>query len=198
MQCDHVAENCITINKNFRSSNSKLLDRAGSLLHATSSVGRKNNSRSNLNQDNEDAAAAALEAQALVAREVDRKVEQIFSQADANNDGSISQAEFLWAMTGLDFHLLQRLPSGGGYSAEESYLYSSQSPVDGGGAAGTGVGAGGMMGDQDSVGEWDHLGAEDEYEFNSGGIHDLNGDGTIITTCTLTYTHLHIIYEMIC
>jgi hypothetical protein len=37
---------------------------------------------------------------------VDAKVEEIFRVADNDNDGNISHAEFLWAMTGLDFHTL--------------------------------------------------------------------------------------------
>lgn len=60
--------------------------------------------------------------------EVDAKVDRIFAEADVNNDGAISHAEFLWVMTGLDFHLLEKLgvPVEGGYSAKETFLYNSK------------------------------------------------------------------------
>eukprot|EP01032_Pedospumella_encystans_P018673 gene18673-21248_t len=69
--------------------------------------------------------SAALDA------EVDEKVNKIFSEADVNNDGAISHSEFLWVMTGLDFHLLDRhgVPVSlheGGFSAKDSYLYNSK------------------------------------------------------------------------
>ena len=60
--------------------------------------------------------------------EVDARVEKIFGQADVNNDGAISHAEFLWVMTGLDFHLLHRLSTSatGGFSAQESFIHNSK------------------------------------------------------------------------
>jgi hypothetical protein len=40
----------------------------------------------------------------LIAAEVEQKVNAIFDEVDINHDGVISHAEFLWAMTGLEFH----------------------------------------------------------------------------------------------
>ena len=58
-------------------------------------------------------------------RIVDEKVEIIFGHGDMNNDGVISHAEFLWAMTGLDFHMLDSAPATG-LSARESFYYSAR------------------------------------------------------------------------
>lgn len=69
----------------------------------------------------------SLQADALIA-EVDAKVDRIFAEADVNNDGAISHAEFLWVMTGLDFHLLEKLgvPVEGGFSARDTFLYNTK------------------------------------------------------------------------
>lgn len=60
--------------------------------------------------------------------EVTAKVERIFAEADVNNDGAISHAEFLWVMTGLDFHLLERvgMPSEIGVSAKDTFMYNTK------------------------------------------------------------------------
>lgn len=42
-----------------------------------------------------------------IAEEVERRVNAIFDEVDINNDGFISHAEFLWAMTGLETHLTE-------------------------------------------------------------------------------------------
>jgi hypothetical protein len=64
----------------------------------------------------------------LLAAEVDAKVNRIFSEADVNNDGAISHAEFLWVMTGLDFHKLERVgvPEGANVSAKETFIYNTK------------------------------------------------------------------------
>lgn len=73
-------------------------------------------------------AVSSLSYAETLAAEVDSKVDRIFAEADVNNDGAISHAEFLWVMTGLDFHLLEKLgvPAEGGYSAKETFLYNSK------------------------------------------------------------------------
>ena len=73
-------------------------------------------------------AISSLTSAETIAAEVDVKVNKIFAEADVNNDGAISHAEFLWVMTGLDFHLLEKLgvPVEGGYSAKETFLYNSK------------------------------------------------------------------------
>eukprot|EP00600_Ochromonadales_sp_CCMP1393_P002181 CAMPEP_0174990998 /NCGR_PEP_ID=MMETSP0004_2-20121128/21629_1 /TAXON_ID=420556 /ORGANISM="Ochromonas sp., Strain CCMP1393" /LENGTH=701 /DNA_ID=CAMNT_0016244661 /DNA_START=79 /DNA_END=2184 /DNA_ORIENTATION=+ len=53
---------------------------------------------------------AVFAAKVALSEEVDKKVAEIFEAADANGDGRISHAEFLWAMTGLDFTLLDQIP----------------------------------------------------------------------------------------
>lgn len=69
----------------------------------------------------------ALDIDTLTA-EVNAKVELIFSEADVNNDGAISHAEFLWVMTGLDFHKLDQLgfPIDGGVSAKDTFMHNLQ------------------------------------------------------------------------
>lgn len=72
--------------------------------------------------NNREADFEALEA------EVNAKVDRIFAEADVNNDGAISHAEFLWVMTGLDFHLLDRvgIPMESGVSAKDTFKFNSK------------------------------------------------------------------------
>jgi hypothetical protein len=77
----------------------------------------------------------------LINAEVEARVNRIFAEADVNNDGAISQAEFLFVMTGLDFHLLdvedQKLLAPGYNAGQHGRLNNSYDTLDsfGGGGA---------------------------------------------------------------
>lgn len=58
-----------------------------------------------------------------VSEQVELRINEIFAQADLNNDGCISYSEFIWAMTGLDASSFPSTPAG-------SSVQSKYSPND--------------------------------------------------------------------